>query len=220
MHFNLIQKIVLWGIPLLFAVTVHEVAHGWMAYKLGDPTAKMMGRLTLNPIKHIDPIGTLLVPSFFLLITGTAFGWAKPVPILWRNLRHFKRDLALVAAAGPLSNLAMALSWGAIAKCAVLFSKVNLHWSMPFIYMGILGVSINCIVMLLNLIPIPPLDGSRIASSFLTPRLAYYYARIEPFGFIILILLLALGILSKLLFPLVFGLSAFIISIFGLSDLI
>src|SRR5476649_2042076 len=193
--FSLGQKIILWVIPLIFAITVHETAHGWVASKCGDPTAKMLGRLTLNPIKHIDPVGTIIVPSILFFLGGFLFGWAKPVPITWRNLKKPRRDMALVAAAGPMANLAMAFFWVAIVKLGMGFH------SAPFAYMGQIGISINLVLMLLNLIPIPPLDGSRIVASLLSPKLAYRFNQLEVYGFLILVLLLASGLLARLLGP-------------------
>ena len=165
--FSLGQKIILWVIPLLFAITVHETAHGWIASKCGDPTAKLLGRLTLNPLKHIDPIGTIIVPAILFSLGGFIFGWAKPVPITWQNLKNPRRDMALVAAAGPLANLMMAFLWAGIAKIAMGFDND------PVIYMAQIGISINLVLMLLNLLPIPPLDGSRVVASFLSPTIRY-----------------------------------------------
>jgi Zn-dependent protease len=208
--FSLSQKIILWVVPLLFAITVHETAHGWVASKCGDPTAKLLGRLTLNPLKHIDPIGTIIVPAILFSLGGFIFGWAKPVPITWQNLKNPRRDMALVAAAGPMANLAMALFWVAIAKAAIAFNNA------PFIYMAETGVMINLMLMLLNLIPIPPLDGSRVLASFLSPSMAYYFNKLEVYGFLILVLLLASGILGKILGPVLEGLFSVFFRFFGL----
>ncbi len=208
--FSLGQKIILWVIPLIFAITVHETAHGWIASKCGDPTAKLLGRLTLNPIKHIDPVGTIIVPAILFFLGGFVFGWAKPVPITWRNLKNPRRDMALVAAAGPMANLAMALFWVAIAKLGMGFH------STPFAYMGQIGISINLVLMLLNLVPIPPLDGSRIVASLLSPKMAYRFNQLEVYGFLILVLLLASGLLARLLGPALQGLLSFFFRIFGL----
>lgn len=208
--FSLGQKIILWVIPLLFAITVHETAHGWVASKCGDPTAKLLGRLTLNPLKHIDPIGTIIVPAILFSLGGFIFGWAKPVPITWQNLRNPRRDMALVAAAGPLANLFMAFLWVAIAKVAMAFDNS------PIIYMAQIGVTINLVLMLLNLIPIPPLDGSRVVASFLSPKMAYQFNKLEVYGFLILVLLLASGILGRVLGPLLQGLLSGFFRFFGL----
>lgn len=208
--FSLGQKIILWLVPLIFAITVHETAHGWVAYRCGDPTAKLLGRLTLNPIKHIDPLGTLVVPGLLLWLGGFVFGWAKPVPVTWRNLRNPRRDMALVAAAGPFANFVMAFFWVAILKLAV-----SAH-SAPFAYMAQIGVSINLVLMLLNLLPIPPLDGSRILASLLSPVMAYRLNQMEIYGFFILVLFLASGAFSRLIGPVLSQLQSLFLSIFGL----
>jgi Zn-dependent protease len=208
--FSLGQKIILWIVPLIFAITVHETAHGWVASRCGDPTAKLLGRLTLNPLKHIDPIGTIIVPAILFFLGGFIFGWAKPVPITWRNLKNPRLDMALVAAAGPMANLAMAFCWVAVAKLSI-----GLHIA-PFAYMGQIGVSINLVLMLLNLIPIPPLDGSRVVASLLSPAMAYRFNQLEVYGFLILVLLLASGLLARLLGPVLQGLLSVFFRIFGL----
>ena len=214
---SLLQNILIYGIPILFAITVHEVAHGWIANKLGDPTARMLGRLTLNPIKHIDPIGTILVPGILVYTTGFIFGWAKPVPVGWRNLRSPRRDMALVAAAGPVSNLCMAVLWGLIIKLGVLLqTSTGMGISLAMIEMGKVGIQINLVLLVLNLLPIPPLDGSRVVASFLPPKLAYVYARIEPFGFLILLALLYFKVLNVILAPLVNTLGGYIVGLLGL----
>lgn len=187
-------------LPLLFAITVHEVAHGWMAKKFGDPTAHRLGRLTLNPLKHIDPVGTILVPGLLLLLGGFVFGWAKPVPVTWENLRHPKRDMAIVAAAGPAANFLMALFWAVIARIGVQLGVQS--WAgLPMQYMGMFGIEINAVFMILNLIPLPPLDGGRVAVGLLPGPWAWQLARIEPFGFFILLALLATGILGAIIGP-------------------
>lgn len=196
---NAIQRIAVWALPVLFAITVHEVAHGWVALRCGDRTAQMMGRLTLNPIKHIDPIGTLLVPGILLLVGGFIFGWAKPVPVTWENLRHPKRDVGLVAIAGPLSNLIMALLWAAVLYFATAVSQDPNSFIYPLILMGVAGVSINVVLMVLNLLPLLPLDGGRVLVSLLPGPMAYKFSRLEPWGFPILIILMISGALTTLL---------------------
>lgn len=198
---NVIQQVAVWALPVLFAITVHEVAHGWVARQLGDPTAMMLGRLTLNPFKHIDPIGTVLVPLALIALGGVIFGWAKPVPITAENLRHPKRDMALVAAAGPVSNLVMAILWALIMKVALMLPDGLRGLTLPLTYMGWAGININVLLMVLNLLPVPPLDGSRVVAGFLPDRLAWKYSRIENYGLIILLLLMVSGILGKIMSP-------------------
>ncbi|HEX9802036.1 MAG TPA: site-2 protease family protein [Gammaproteobacteria bacterium] len=215
---NLMQRIAVWAIPVLFAITVHETAHGWMALRLGDPTAKMLGRLTLNPIRHIDPIGTIVVPAAMLFLGGFLFGWAKPVPITWENLRQPKRDMAWVAAAGPLSNLAMALLWAMFARLGMAIGEASGDLAMYMMYTGVAGIFINTILMLLNLLPLPPLDGSRVVSALLPGPLSYRYGLLEPYGLPILILLLITGLLGKVLWPLVMLVVMGYASVAGLSE--
>jgi Zn-dependent protease len=195
---TLIQRIVVWILPVVFAITVHEVAHGWVARQKGDNTAYLLGRLTLNPIKHIDLLGTIILPGL-LLITGTGFifGWAKPVPVDAGNFKKPLQDMAWVAAAGPLSNLLMALIWALLARLGVMLNIEAI--SLPLIYMGVAGISINLVLFLINLLPIPPLDGSRILTGLLPPRLAWQYNQIERYGFLILVILLYSGVLNVLL---------------------
>ena len=203
-NLNIAQEIIVWTLPVLFAVTVHEVAHGWVAQRLGDPTAMMLGRLTLNPLKHIDPVGTVLVPMLLLMMGGFVFGWAKPVPITWENLRNPKRDMILVAAAGPLANLAMAFFWAFIMKLALVLPTVGPPFQsliLAMFYMGVAGITINILLMVLNLLPLPPLDGGRVMTSVLPPRAAMAFSRIEPYGIVILILLLVTGVLWYLIGP-------------------
>lgn len=189
-------------IPVLFAIVVHEVAHGWVAKRCGDPTAERLGRLTLNPVKHIDPVGTILVPGLLLLLrVGLVFGWAKPVPITWENLRHPKRDMAIVAAAGPVSNLLMAIFWGLVVKIAVMMPATAAWVTEPLKYMGLAGILANVLLMVFNLIPLPPLDGGRVAVGLLPGRWGWQLSRVEPYGFFILIALMVSGVLWFVIGP-------------------
>jgi len=201
-YFNLdtVQKVTVSILPVIFAITVHEAAHGYAARHFGDMTAAAAGRISLNPLRHIDPFGTILLPLMTSLLGGVMFGWAKPVPVNFGRLRHPKRDMLWVAAAGPGSNLAMALLWVAAIKISMLLPS---YAAVPLTYMGAAGVWINTILMVLNLFPLPPLDGGRIAVSLLPQPYAYKYAQIERYGFIILIVLLFTGILGKILWPLI-----------------
>lgn len=217
MELTFIQKVAIWVLPLIFAITLHEVAHGFVASYFGDQTAKLSGRLSLNPIKHIDPIGTILVPLLMLFVSNFIFGWAKPVPVDARNLRHPRRDMAIVALAGPLANFIMALFWGLIAKLGLMATDAGHAWmGVPVTYMGSAGIMINVVLGVLNLLPLPPLDGGKVLESILPPRAAYYVAQIEPYSFFILILLLVTGVLSVIIQPFVLITISFIGMIFGL----
>jgi Zn-dependent protease len=189
-------KFVIYGIPAILAVTVHEFAHGWVANRLGDPTAAQEGRLSINPLRHIDLIGTIVVPAVVYLSSGFFFGWAKPVPVNWRNLRHFRRDIGLVAIAGPASNFLMLLGWTGLLAATYGNPKLALLQ-----LMGSTGVLFNATIMLLNLLPIPPLDGSRIVTALLPGRTAVRYNRIEPYGLLILAALLITGVVGTVLAP-------------------
>ena len=211
------QRFAVWVLPVIFAITVHEVAHGWVASRLGDNTAKNLGRLTLNPIKHIDPIGTILVPAVLLYLGGFLFGWAKPVPVNWHNLKNPKKDMILVALAGPGANLIMAILWALVIKLGLVLAGQNPTIGMPLIYTGYAGIFINLILMTLNLLPIPPLDGSRVLAGFLPNQLAYQYSKLERWGFPILVALIALGWLGKLIGPPIYYMQNILLSVFGLS---
>ncbi len=210
-----IQLILISIIPVLFAIVVHEVAHGWVAKLHGDQTAYLMGRLTLNPFKHIDPIGTVLVPLIMIVTLGFAFGWAKPVPIDWRNLRNPRRDMVLVAVAGPASNLLMALGWGLIMAIGAHLPASLAAFAVPLMLMAKIGVIINIVLMVFNLFPLPPLDGGRVATGLLPPSLAMPLARLEPFGLIIIVVLLATGLLGKIIWPFVAVISQFVLLLTG-----
>ncbi|AAU91549.1 conserved hypothetical protein [Methylococcus capsulatus str. Bath] len=184
---------------MLFAITLHEVAHGWAASRLGDNTAKRLGRLSLNPLRHIDPVGTLLVPGLLLAFGGFIFGWAKPVPVDWGRLRRPRRDMALVAVAGPGANLVMGLGWAILLRLATELPESLGYVALPLGLMGKAGVTINSVLMVLNLLPIPPLDGSRVVSTLLPLRAAIQYGRLEPYGFWILLILIYTDMLGRIM---------------------
>lgn len=210
-----LQTFAVWVLPVLFAITVHEVAHGYVANMFGDKTAMILGRLTLNPLKHIDLIGTILVPAILFFLGGFVFGWAKPVPINARNMRHPARDMAIVAAAGPISNLLMAFIWAAVAKLGLILVGHNLTVFLALIYMGKAGIMINLVLGTLNLIPIPPLDGSHILLLFLPREWGYQLSRLAPYGFFILLILISFGIFRLILTPIISLLFGLIATIFG-----
>ncbi len=205
-----IQTILIYAIPVLFAITVHETAHGWVASKLGDQTAKMMGRLTLNPVKHIDPIGTIVVPAFLYFTSGFIFGWAKPVPINFNALRRPKQDMLWVAIAGPVSNFIMAFLWLLLLILAIN-TKTNFLAEMAQV-----GIYINLLLAVLNLLPLPPLDGGRVMSALLPNKLAYQYNQLEPYGLFILLGLLFLGVFQKVILPIVQAIQNLMFSAAGL----
>ena len=202
---DLVQTIVLWAVPVVFAITLHEAAHGYVARMFGDQTAWMLGRVTLNPIKHIDPIGTIAVPGALLAVAALThaplflFGWAKPVPVNFANLRNPKRDMFWVAGAGPAINFVMALMWAILMRFSLTGGA---EASDGLLEMANAGVQINLMLMALNLLPILPLDGGRIAVSLLPHSLAVSYSKLEPYGFMVVILLLATGLLGTLMQPL------------------
>ncbi|HBA35894.1 MAG TPA: site-2 protease family protein [Gammaproteobacteria bacterium] len=211
-----LQQLSIIILPVILGITVHEAAHAWAANKLGDPTARQLGRLSLNPIRHIDPIGTLLVPAVLFLFSGMLFGWAKPVPVNWSRLHEPKRDSALVAAAGPFSNLIMAVLWALVIQFAMTVGDNSPWIAIPLAYMGYAGVMINSILLVLNLLPIPPLDGSRVVASFLPEQLLRPYMQLERWGLLILIALLATGMLSKIMLPLVSFVQSLVARVTGL----
>ncbi|MCG6859749.1 MAG: site-2 protease family protein [Chromatiaceae bacterium] len=200
---NSIQMLAVIALPVLFAITVHEAAHGWMAARLGDGTAKMLGRVSLNPLRHIDPIGTLIVPIATFFFTGFLFGWAKPVPINGRNLNHPRRDMALVALAGPGANLLMAVIWGLAVQVGVLLWDTSQWIALPLVYMGAAGVLINVVLMALNLFPVLPLDGGRVLNALLPPAWSTNFSRLEPYGLIVLVAFLVTGVLGAVLTPVI-----------------
>ncbi len=203
---QLAQTLAIYSLPVLFAITLHEAAHGYVARHFGDLTAYAQGRISLNPVRHIDLVGTIIVPILILVVSklagssGYLFGWAKPVPVNYSALRRPKQNMMWVAAAGPVSNLAMAMAWAAIIKFADVLPAD--YFATPMRRMGIAGIEVNMVLMLLNLLPILPLDGGRIVASLLPQRMAWQYAKLEPFGFPILLLLLFTGYLGLILGPL------------------
>lgn len=195
---------VIFSLILFFlAVVIHEFAHGWVAYKLGDPTAKYSGRLTLNPLAHIDPIGTIILPVF-LIITGSPilFGWAKPVPVNFLGLHNPKKDVSLVGLAGPVANIILAILISLIIKIKIAILPIQILEQF---------MVLNLVLATFNLIPIPPLDGSRVVTGLLPPRLAYQYMRLEPFGFVIIIIMLYKGIFNAIIWPVVLTILKFLI---------
>ncbi|MCC6473681.1 MAG: site-2 protease family protein [Burkholderiales bacterium] len=216
----LVKVAAVYAIPVIFAITLHEAAHGYVARHFGDLTAWRLGRVSLNPLRHIDPVGTIAVPLALLaaakLLGGGAllFGWAKPVPVNYYALRHPRRDMMWVAAAGPLANLGMALAW-ALAMKLVSVLPQN-YFTVPMTLIAEAGVSVNIVLMILNLLPILPLDGGRIAASLMPEPMARIYARSEPLGLVILLVLVSTDLLSVVLAPMVFASIGWIDSLFAL----
>ena len=210
---QILYTIAIWAVPVLFAITLHEAAHGWVANKLGDPTARQLGRITMNPIKHIDPVGTIAVPLVLVMLSGFIIGWAKPVPV---DMRHFKQpllDMALVALAGPASNFLMACGWALmITLSTTVLAETSI--AIYLLQMGKAGMTINLILMVLNLIPIPPLDNGRVVAGVLPKQVAWSYMRIEPYGMWIILALLVSGVLGKILWPIVLRFEAIVSAMF------
>ena len=228
MELSLIQKIAVFALPVIFAITLHEAAHGYVARFFGDMTAALQGRITLNPLKHIDPVGTILVPLVILLTSkllgggAILFGWAKPVPVNFAHLRRPKQDMLWVAAAGPGMNFIMAVFWGLMIQLGHALGSS--FASAPLMLMGAAGVFINVILMSLNLIPLPPLDGGRIAVSLLPVKQAMQFAKLEPYGLFILLGLmfipvLGTSILGMILWPLINLFVGLIALVTGLESL-
>jgi len=219
---SIIQGIAILALPVILAITMHEAAHGYAAKYFGDPTAFKAGRISLNPAKHIDPVGTILVPAILFVVSkltmgaGFLFGWAKPVPVIFSNLRHPKQDMLWVAFAGPGANLFMACCCGLILKMAMIMPITEL--TKPMLLMGIAGVEINIILMVLNLLPLPPLDGGRIVESLLPDSLAEQFSRIEPYGLMILLVLLFSGVLGAIVLPMIDFIKLIMVSFFELYD--
>ncbi|HBC57737.1 MAG TPA: site-2 protease family protein [Gammaproteobacteria bacterium] len=213
---NGIQLLAVWAMPVLFAITVHEYAHGYIARLLGDDTATRMGRLSLNPLRHIDPIGTLLVPILLMFAGGFIFGWAKPVPIDPRRLRRPKQDMAWVAIAGPISNLMMAVGWAVLLRLNPFFTVIP-GAGEYLVYVCSAGITINAVLLALNLLPIPPLDGGRVMVGILPLPAARILAQVEPFGLVIIIVLLMTGLFAQFLIPAVNLLRTILLSMVGVS---
>ena len=203
--YNILIKICVNALPLIFAITLHEAAHGYVARRFGDNTAYMLGRVTLNPAKHIDPVGTIAFPLLSMMLGGILFGWAKPVPVNFQNLRNPKRDMLWVAAAGPGSNIVQGLLWALLAKVIAMTgsdSGVAEFW----FAVAVAGIGWNIVLAIFNLFPILPLDGGRIVSSLLPDRLSYSYSRLEPYGMPILLGLIILMTFYRPLGAAFFGL--------------
>lgn len=210
---TIVQQVAIWILPILFAVTLHEAAHGFVAHKLGDDTAYVLGRVTLNPIKHIDLLGTIIIPLVLMVTTGFVFGWAKPVPVNPNRLRHPKRDFALVALAGPTSNFLMAVVWMGLFKLSLLLGPGEMIAGLKL--MSFAGVSINLVLMVLNLIPIPPLDGSRFINYLLPAPWDERFNKIAPFGIFIILFLIMSEILSYIMMPSVQFLQRMLLAVFN-----
>jgi len=216
---QVIQVIAIAAIPILFAITLHEAAHGYVARHFGDMTADRAGRISLNPVRHIDPVGTILLPILTLWMGSVIFGWAKPVPVNFGALRHPKKDMLWVALAGPASNLFMALGWAVIAKIALELQ--GNYFAVPLLDMAQIGIRINIVLIALNMLPMPPLDGGRVAVSLLPYRQAIALSRIEPYGIFVLIFMAmplfnGASLLWLVLSPVINVLGGLINFIFGL----
>jgi len=217
MDFNSVLKVItVYAIPLIFAITVHEAAHAYAARYFGDSTAYMLGRMTLNPLKHIDPVWTIAVPLVMLLAAGFAFGAAKPVPVNFSALRNPKRDSIWVAAAGPGANLIMMIGWMVIFVLVRGMSGESAGVPLQFLgQVAEAGVLVNALLMVLNLLPILPLDGGRIVAGLLPNRLSYQYSRLEPYGMIFLVVLIVSPAFEMVVWPLVGATLKALYSVFG-----
>jgi len=213
---TVVRGIAVGAIPVLFAITLHEVAHGWAARRYGDRTAEMLGRLSLNPIKHIDPVGTIVVPALLFSFGGLLFGWAKPVPVAFRNLNNPKRDMVKVAFAGPAANILMGVMWAAVLKVSLITGLGASFMGEWLISMSEIGILINALLAAFNMVPIPPLDGGRVLRGLVSESIGVFLDRIEPFGLIILVLLLMSGWLWVLVGPMLQIVQSLIVFVVGL----
>jgi len=211
---SIVQTIAIYALPVIFAITLHEAAHGYVAKMFGDRTAYLLGRVSLNPLRHIDPLGTILIPALTMVLGGILFGWAKPVPVDYSRLRNPKGDMLWVSLAGPGANLFMALLWALLMRLALTLPLGD--YAEPLSLMGFAGVQINAVLMVLNLLPILPLDGGRVAVSLLPSHLAQRYAMLEPYGLMILVLLLFSGVLGTVIGPIINLTVSLIVSLFGI----
>ena len=217
LELTVIQRLAILALPVLFAITLHEVAHGWIARLRGDSTAWMLGRLSLNPLRHVDPVGTVLVPMLTFVLGGILFGWAKPVPVNGRNFKQPRSDMALVALAGPMANFVMAVFWALVIRFSLMLGDFSSSSVWFILLLGIAGMLINSVIMVLNLLPLPPLDGGRILAGLVPPRQSIMLDRIEPYGIWILVALLFTGILQKVLWVLINGINQVLLPVSGLS---
>ena len=211
---QLIQTIAIATLPILFAITLHEAAHGYVARHFGDNTAYLHGQISWNPLRHIVPVGTILLPLLTLVLGGVLFGWAKPVPVNFSALHNPKKDMLWVAIAGPASNLLMALGWALLFKLSS--ASPDSYFAEPLMGMAVIGIKINIVLLVLNLLPLPPLDGGRVAVSLLPHRQAYQLSRIEPYGMFILIFMAITPMLGWVLFPLVKLVENFLLIMVGI----
>jgi len=211
-----IQLFAVWFLPIIFAVTVHEAAHGYIAKCFGDNTASMLGRLTLNPLRHIDLVGTIIVPTILLFFGGMVFGWAKPVPINAHNLRKPRRDMMFIAIAGPSANIVMAFIWAAIAKVGTVLLQHQFPGALAISYMGMAGLKMNVVFAVLNSLPLPPLDGGHVLAGLLPKKASLILDYISPFGFFILLFLVAIGLLGIIINPISVAVYSIIAELFGI----
>lgn len=200
---ELVRSFATWVIPALLAITLHEFGHAWAAWRLGDPTAKNLGRVSLDPVRHIDPVGTVLIPLLMVLLRAPfLFGWAKPVPVNYRRLRDHRWGVALVALAGPGANFIMMILWILAFKAlAAVDESVGMPQAEFFLRVAVAGVQINAVLFVLNMLPIPPLDGGKITAELLPHKYATSFEKIEPYGLLILLALIYLRVFDAIFTP-------------------